>query len=140
MNPRLHRRLADCGAALLFALLTLWLTRPWYHDPLGLLIAHTYPHSDIVTADVMLSLSLGGWFRFAVGELHQWPLASSLHLMYPCGAAHGVSYDGFLISALTGLGWTIMPLGLAYNLALLSGVWAMGFVMYRLGNKLLGRG
>ena len=60
--------------------------------------------------------------------------------MFPCGAAHGVSYDGFLISTLIGLGWCVVPLGLAYNLALLSGVWAMGFVMYRLGNKLWGRG
>jgi hypothetical protein len=140
MRSRGGKVLFDGSVALLYALLVLWITRPWIWHPLSSIIAHYDPDYRLVNIDVMLSLSLSGWFKFALTDLHIFPLAHTTFLMFPVGAAHGLSFDGLLLGIVVSLLWCLMPLVTAYNVGLLLGAWATGFVMYRLGKRLWGRG
>ncbi len=130
----------DLCVAILFLLLTLFITRPWiFHTRTHLPGAYD-PNHEMISPDIMLPLSFAAWIRLSLFDLHQWPLAKSKYLMYPMGSSHARSHDGLMISSLTALLGSVMPLSTAYGFCILLGFFLTGYLCYRFAARRWGRG
>ena len=147
MEPKRRKKLIfDAFAIVLFILLPLVISRPWIFHPLTRSIGSPSPTGgyepvfSFGNPDVIMNLTFCAWPKFALTQLHTWPLARTKYLMFPQGASHGVSFDGLMLALITSLLWCFLPLPLAFNIGLLLGLFLCGFTFYRLCCRLWGRG
>lgn len=139
-RPLRQQLITDTLVLALLVILSLAITWPWIQHPLATTIGNFDDPRQLETADIMMSMSFGGWLRFALLELGQWPLAHTPYLMFPAGAAHGTSFDSLLHGMVVGALNIFMPLALAYSVSVLLAFILSGWVCYRYGVWLWGRG
>lgn len=136
----LAKRSFDLLAVLIIAALSLATTYPWIAAPRETSIGLVEQSTGFPSTDCMRSLALSGWLRFGPAELGEPALGNSPYLMYPTGASHARSVDGLLLGAVVALLACVLPLQLAWSIALVLAFFLSGLMLYRFAYRRFGRG